>query len=87
MANFGIYEDAMLEGKNFLFHSCISASMNVGLLSPQKVIQTLLDSADTYQIPMNSLEGFVRQVLGWREFIRGVYQTKGDYQYNKNSFK
>ncbi|MBT5978577.1 MAG: cryptochrome/photolyase family protein [Gammaproteobacteria bacterium] len=84
MANFGIYEDAMLEGKNFLFHSCISASMNVGLLSPQKVIQTLLDSADTYQIPMNSLEGFVRQVLGWREFIRGVYQTKGDYQYNKN---
>ena len=84
MANFGIYEDAMLEGKNFLFHSCISASMNIGLLSPQKVIQTLLDSADEYQIPMNSLEGFIRQVLGWREFIRGVYQTKGDYQLNKN---
>jgi len=84
MANFGIYEDAMLKGKNFLFHSCISSSMNIGLLSPQKIIQTLLDSADKYQIPMNSLEGFIRQVLGWREFIRGVYQTKSDYQLNKN---
>ena len=84
MGNFGIYEDAMLEGQNFLFHSCISASMNIGLLSPQKVIQTLLDSAEEYQIPINSLEGFIRQVLGWREFIRGIYQVKGDYQQNHN---
>lgn len=84
MGNFGIYEDAMLEGKNFLFHSCISSSLNIGLLSPKKVIQTLLNCADEYQIPMNSLEGFIRQVLGWREFIRGIYQVKGDYQMNHN---
>ena len=84
MANFGIYEDAMLEGKNFLFHSCISASMNIGLLSPQKVIDQLLNSSDELGIPMNSLEGFIRQVLGWREFIRGIYQTKGDFQLSNN---
>ncbi len=84
MANFGIYEDAMLEGKNFLFHSCISASMNIGLLSPQKVIDELLNSANELGIPMNSLEGFIRQVLGWREFIRGIYQTKGDFQLSHN---
>ena len=87
MSQFGIYEDAMLEGKNFLFHSCISASLNIGLLSPQKVIQTLLDCADEFQIPMNSLEGFIRQVLGWREFIRGIYQVKGDYQMSHNYWK
>ena len=87
MSNFGIYEDAMLEGKNFLFHSCISSSMNIGLLSPKKVIQTLLDCAEEFQIPMNSLEGFIRQVLGWREFIRGIYQVKGDYQQSHNYWK
>ena len=84
MAGFGVYEDAMLEGKNFLFHSCISASMNIGLLSPKNIIRVLLDSADKFQIPMNSLEGFIRQVLGWREFIRGIYQEKGEFQFNHN---
>ena len=84
MANFGVYEDAMQQGQNFLFHSCISASMNIGLLSPLKVIKELLNSADKLKIPMNSLEGFIRQVLGWREFIRGIYQTKGVYQLSQN---
>jgi len=87
MSNFGVYEDAMLEGKNFLFHSCISSSLNIGLLSPKMVIKTLLDSSDKYQIPINSLEGFIRQILGWREFIRGIYQTKSDYQTNHNYWK
>ena len=87
MSNFGVYEDAMLKGKNFLFHSCISASLNIGLLSPKMVIKTLLDCSDEHQIPMNSLEGFIRQILGWREFIRGIYQTKGDYQINHNYWK
>ena len=84
MINFGVYEDAMLEGQNFLFHSCISASMNIGLLSPKNILEILLESADEFQIPMNSLEGFIRQVLGWREFIRGIYQEKGDFQLNSN---
>ena len=82
--NFGAYEDAMVEGKNFLFHSCLSAAMNTGLLSPSGVIQKLLSHAEEFSIPLNSLEGFIRQVLGWREFVRGVYQEKGDYQLAQN---
>ena len=50
MFNFGIYEDAMLDGKNFLFHSCISSSLNIGLLSPNKVIKQLINSAEKYEI-------------------------------------
>jgi deoxyribodipyrimidine photolyase-related protein len=82
--NFGLYEDAMLEGKNFLFHSCLSASMNIGLLSPAKVIDKTLSFAKQNSTPLNSVEGFIRQILGWREFIRGIYQEKGEYQQNQN---
>ena len=67
--NFGIYEDAMLEGKNFLFHSCLSSSLNIWLLSPVYIIKKLIDFSKTNEIPLNSLEGFIRQILGWREFI------------------
>ena len=82
--NFGIYEDAMLEGKNFLFHSCLSAAMNIGLLLPSEVINKILIFAKQNSTPINSVEGLIRQILGWREFIRGVYQEKGDYQKNQN---
>ncbi|MDA8756275.1 cryptochrome/photolyase family protein, partial [Candidatus Pseudothioglobus singularis] len=51
---------------------------------PKNILEILLESADEFQIPMNSLEGFIRQVLGWREFIRGIYQEKGDFQLNSN---
>ena len=70
--NFGHYEDAMLEGKNFLFHSCLSASMNIGLLSPAYVIDKTLSFAKQNSTPLNSVEGLIRQILGWREFIRGI---------------
>tara|TARA_B110000503_G_scaffold16482_1_gene23461 strand:- start:1227 stop:2726 length:1500 start_codon:yes stop_codon:yes gene_type:complete len=82
--SFGTYEDAMVEGKNFLFHSCLSVAMNAGLLSPSEVIQKLIGHAKEFSVPMNSLEGFIRQILGWREFIRGVYQEKGDHQLAQN---
>jgi deoxyribodipyrimidine photolyase-related protein len=84
MNNFGAYEDAMVEGKNFLFHSGLSAAMNIGILSPITVIQKVLASAENLDLPLNSVEGFIRQIIGWREFIRGVYQTKGDYQESRN---
>ena len=58
--------------------------MNIGLLTPKEIVGTSLDYADQHSIPMNSLEGFIRQIIGWREFIRGVYQTKGSYQRTKN---
>ena len=85
--NFGIYEDAMLEGENFLFHSCISSLLNIGLLTPSYVIERSIKLADKYNVPINSLEGFIRQIIGWREFIRLVYFLKGDFQENSNYWK
>ena len=85
--NFGIYEDAMLENKNFLFHSCISPFLNIGLLTPHKVIDKTLQFAKKNNIPMNSVEGFVRQIIGWREFIRGIYHEEGEVQLNSNYWK
>jgi len=82
--NFGIYEDAMLEGENFLFHSCISSLLNIGLLTPSYVIERSIKLADKYSVPINSLEGFIRQIIGWREFIRGIYQEEGEYQIKQN---
>ena len=85
--NFGIYEDAMLEEKNFLFHSCISPFLNIGLLTPDKVIKKTLQYAEKNNVPMNSVEGFVRQIIGWREFIRGIYHEEGALQSKSNYWK
>ncbi|NIP29771.1 MAG: cryptochrome/photolyase family protein [Candidatus Dadabacteria bacterium] len=74
--NFGAYEDALSKEKNFLFHSLISPLMNIGLLTPCEVISSSLDFYDRKNLAYQSLEGFVRQIIGWREFIRGVYNTK-----------
>ena len=82
--NFGAYEDAMLKGRNFLFHSCISAMLNIGLITPDIVIEKALDLFKKDKAPLNSIEGFIRQILGWREFIRGIYQLRGSEQKNSN---
>jgi deoxyribodipyrimidine photolyase-related protein len=74
---FGEYEDALVSKENFLHHSVLSPMMNVGLISPQYVIHEAIKYADTHEISMNSLEGFIRQIIGWREFIRAVYELKG----------
>ena len=82
--NFGIYEDAMLENENFLFHSCLSANMNTGLLTPKEVVSKALKYAEKESIPINSLEGFIRQIIGWREFIQGIYIEEGNFQQTQN---
>ena len=82
--NFGRYEDAMIEGENFLFHSCISAFLNIGLLTPKQVIDKAMTYAEKNSVPINSLEGFVRQIIGWREFVRGIYQEEGQNQIKSN---
>ena len=82
--NFGVYEDAMVQGENFLFHSSISSSLNIGLITPMQVIEEIEILIKSQRIPLNSLEGFVRQVIGWREFIRGIYQQKSEFQITKN---
>jgi deoxyribodipyrimidine photolyase-related protein len=81
---FGAYEDAIVKEEHFLNHSLLSPLINVGLLSPSDVINKAIAYAETHEVPINSTEGFVRQILGWREFIRGVYEVKGTEERTKN---
>ena len=82
--DFGKYEDAIVESESILHHSVLTPMLNTGLLTPQYVIDAALQYAEKNDIPMNSLEGFVRQVMGWREFIRAVYEFKGSEERTKN---
>lgn len=84
--DFGIYEDAIVKEESFLNHSVITPMMNIGLLTPDYVVKTTLDFADKNEIPLNSLEGFIRQIIGWREFIRGIYIVKGSQERTTNFF-
>lgn len=81
---FGEYEDALVANERILHHSVLTPMMNVGLLTPQEIIETTLDFAKKNEIPLNSLEGFIRQIVGWREFIRGVYEIAGTRERTMN---
>ena len=83
-AKFGVYEDAMVAKEHFLHHSVLSPMLNIGLIAPQQIIDKAIGAAAAYNIPLNSLEGFIRQILGWREFIRIVYEREGSKQRTKN---
>ena len=76
--DFGPYEDAISSRSVTVFHSVLSPCLNLGLLTPREVIDAALVRAD--DVPMQSLEGFVRQVIGWREFVRGIYQCHSERQ-------
>ncbi|MEM1070559.1 MAG: cryptochrome/photolyase family protein, partial [Planctomycetota bacterium] len=75
--NFGNYEDAIVEGESWLWHSVLTPSMNIGLLTPDEVVKETLKFAGQNDVPLNSLEGFLRQVIGWREFMRATYEDLG----------
>lgn len=81
---FGVYEDAMVVGESILHHSVLSPLINIGLLTPQQVISETLHYASKTTIPINSLEGFIRQIIGWREFIYQVYARAGNKQRTRN---
>lgn len=81
---FGYYEDAMQPNEHFLYHSILTPMLNIGLLQPQQVIDAALEYASKHDVPLNSLEGFIRQVMGWREFIRIVYALEGSRQRTTN---
>tara|TARA_B100000965_G_scaffold397025_1_gene412883 strand:- start:183 stop:1661 length:1479 start_codon:yes stop_codon:yes gene_type:complete len=81
---FGPYEDSLLKEKSIINHSILSPIINSGLISPKTIIDKTLDFYEQNNIPINSCEGFVRQVIGWREFIRGVYRSKGTEERTKN---
>tara|TARA_Y100000589_G_scaffold86827_1_gene80833 strand:+ start:2606 stop:4078 length:1473 start_codon:yes stop_codon:yes gene_type:complete len=84
MQEFGVYEDAIVDSESYLNHSIISPMLNNGLLTPSYVLEKTLNFQ--LDIPLNSLEGFLRQIIGWREFIRGVYFVKGSYERTFNFF-
>lgn len=81
---FGIYEDAIAKNEHYLYHSVLTPMLNIGLLTPQSIVERALDAAVEYDIPINSLEGFIRQVMGWREYIRIVYEREGSRQRTTN---
>ena len=85
LKKFGDYQDAMLENEPFMYHSLISFYLNIGLLLPKEVIQKAQNAYIGQAAPINAVEGFIRQVLGWREFIRGIYWLKMP-DYAKNNF-
>jgi deoxyribodipyrimidine photolyase-related protein len=81
---FGDYEDAIARHEVFLFHSVLTPALNIGLLTPQDILEKTLAYAQTHAVSLNSLEGFIRQLIGWREFVRGVYLAEGVRQRNTN---
>ena len=73
LAKFGDWQDAMKWGEATLFHSLVSTSLNVGLLLPLTICRAAEAAYRSGAAPLNAVEGFVRQILGWREFVRGIY--------------
>ncbi|MAZ60795.1 MAG: cryptochrome/photolyase family protein, partial [Candidatus Marinimicrobia bacterium] len=84
---FGDYEDAIVNDEVFLNHSVLTPMLNSGLILPEEIISKTLEFSKENDIPINSLEGFIRQIIGWREFIRGMYVSKGTYSRNLNFWK
>ncbi|GFE50623.1 deoxyribodipyrimidine photo-lyase [Roseobacter cerasinus] len=80
LPKFGDYQDAMLTENRFLYHAVISAYINIGLLDPLEVCERVAEAYAAGDVPINAAEGFIRQIIGWREYMRGIYFLKGpDY--------
>lgn len=84
LAAFGTYEDAMLETESYLFHSVLTPYLNIGLITPGEIVDQTISFANQHSTPINSLEGFIRQIIGWREFIHQVYSRAGCKQRTRN---
>ncbi len=86
LPHFGDYQDAMKSGQDFLFHSALSPYINIGLLLPREVCESAIRAYYEGQAPLQSVEGFVRQILGWREYVRGIYWLKMPEYEQTNTF-
>ncbi len=87
LAGFGPYQDACWTDEPYLYHSRLSAAMNLKLLSPRVVLEAVIDAYERGVAPLASVEGFVRQVLGWREFVRGIYWRHMPEYLEQNSLR
>lgn len=76
LSHFGDYQDAMLEGEPWMYHSHISFYLNCGLLKPMECVKAAEQAYYEGRAPLNAAEGFIRQIIGWREYVRGIYWLK-----------
>jgi deoxyribodipyrimidine photolyase-related protein len=76
LERFGEFQDAMWQGADEMFHSRLSAAMNLHLLDPKEIVERTIERYRADRVPIESAEGFIRQIIGWREFVRGIYWTE-----------
>ncbi|MEL6604850.1 MAG: cryptochrome/photolyase family protein [Cyanobacteria bacterium J06614_10] len=92
LTTFGPYQDAMVTGQDTMWHALLSPYLNIGLLQPMEVIDAIATAYEAAEgsdtpIPLNSVEGFIRQVLGWREYMRGIYNHVDEDYPSRNYFE
>ena len=87
LPDFGTYQDAMVTGEDWLFHSWLSPALNLGLLTPLQVATAAANAYAAGQAPLNSVEGFIRQIIGWREYVRGYYWLEMPEVSNANALQ
>ena len=85
LPKFGDYQDAMLDGQRFLYHSVISMYLNAGLLGWREVCDAAAEAYGAGAAPLNAVEGFIRQIIGWREYMRGIYFREGPDYVRRNA--
>ncbi len=84
LRDFGRFEDALTHRSDFVYHSGLSPLLNVGLLTPRHVVDRILEYGRRHRVPINSVEGIVRQIIGWREFVRGIHHRYGPAMRTRN---
>ncbi|MEM7590257.1 MAG: cryptochrome/photolyase family protein [Cyanobacteria bacterium P01_A01_bin.83] len=87
LSKFGTYQDAMITGEYTMWHSLISPYLNLGLLEPMEVIDAVETAYYQEDLPLNSVEGFIRQVMGWREYMHGIYYSQNEEYSHSNWFE
>lgn len=87
LPTFGDYQDAMVTGEPFMFHAILSPYINMGLLGSMEVCEAAQEAYDKGDAPINAVEGFIRQIIGWREYVRGIYFLEGPDYASRNVLK